>query len=35
MDQFHFHPSNWTPGDTKFEDPQYYEFMDNIENENK
>ena len=33
MDEFEFHPSNWTPGNTKTENPNYYEFMDLIEDQ--
>ena len=31
MDEFEFHPSNWTPGNTTLDNPNYYEFMDLIE----
>jgi len=34
MDEFEFHPSNWTPGDTTFENPNYHEFTDQVIEDN-
>ena len=34
MDEFEFHPSNWSPGDTTFENPNYHEFVENVKDEN-
>ena len=34
MDEFDFHPSNWSPGDTTFENPNYHEFVENVKDEN-
>ena len=33
MDELQFHPSEWTPGDTKFENPNYHELMEKVEHE--
>jgi len=34
MDEFEFHPSNWSPGDTTFENPNYHEFVNNVKDDN-
>ena len=34
MDEFEFHPSNWSPGDTTFDNPNYHEFVETIKDEN-
>ena len=33
MDDVQFHPSEWSPGDTTFENPNYHELMDVVERE--